>query len=237
MVLAPLLALWLGPTPALAQVSLSFGLPGVSIGLSVPVYPALVRVPGHPVYYDPHSSSNYFFYDGLYWVYQQDTWYSSGWYDGPWQQVGPEYVPVFVLRVPVRYYRRPPSYFGGWQADVAPRWGEHWGRVWEARRSGWNRWDHRGSPAPAPLPSYQRRYAGERYPHAADQQHQLRAQHYRHEPREAVSRQLSRTPHSAPPHERSRVAQPAPKSHEHGRDGSTGQRTKGREGDQREKDR
>ena len=25
---------------------------------------------------------------------------------------------VYVLRVPVRYYRRPPPYFGGWRADV-----------------------------------------------------------------------------------------------------------------------
>ena len=40
-----------------------------SIGINVPVYPRLVRVPGYPVYYDPRAQSNYFFYDGLYWVY------------------------------------------------------------------------------------------------------------------------------------------------------------------------
>jgi hypothetical protein len=249
MVLAPLLALGLGPTPALAQVSLTMSFPGVSIGLNVPVYPVLVQVPGYPVYYDPHSSSNYFFYDGLYWVYQQDAWYSSAWYDGPWQQVGPESVPLFVLRVPVRYYRRPPSYFRGWQGDAPPRWGEHWGRGWEDRRSGWERWDRHAVPAPAPLPSYQRQYAGDRYPRAPEQQHRLRTQNYRHEPKEAVSRQLTQPPRPAPqergreaqpePKAKGREAQPAPKPQQRGREAQPEQKPRGREGqgDQREKDR
>ncbi|HEX9240838.1 MAG TPA: hypothetical protein VF875_00210, partial [Anaeromyxobacter sp.] len=103
-------------TSAHAQVSVSIGLPGVEIGVNQPVYPQLVQVPGYPVYYDPRASSNYFFYDGAYWVYQGDNWYASSWYNGPWQMVGPESVPLYVLRVPVRYYRSPPPYFRGWQA-------------------------------------------------------------------------------------------------------------------------
>ena len=62
-----------------AQVSVGIGLPGVSIGINLPVYPELVPVPGYPVYYAPRVSSNYFFYDGLYWVYQSDNWYASSW--------------------------------------------------------------------------------------------------------------------------------------------------------------
>ena len=66
--------------PARAQFSIEFGAPGVNIGINMPVYPTLVRIPGYPVYYDPHVNSNYFFYDGLYWVYSGDNWYASEWY-------------------------------------------------------------------------------------------------------------------------------------------------------------
>ena len=115
-------------TSADAQVSVGIG---VDIGINVATYPRLVLVPGYPVYYDPRASSNFFFYDGLYWVFQGDDWYASSWYNGPWQPVAREQVPVYVLRVPVRYYRQPPVYFRGWRADAPPRWGEHWGRGWE----------------------------------------------------------------------------------------------------------
>ena len=69
----------------------------VSIGINLSLYPDLVEVPGYPVYYAPQLDSNFFFYDGLYWVYAQDNWYSSSWYDGPWDMVTPEFVPLFVL--------------------------------------------------------------------------------------------------------------------------------------------
>ena len=174
---------------AQAQISLGISFPGVDIGINMPVYPAMVRVPGYPVYYASSAQSNYFFYDGLYWVYQDDSWYESNWYNGPWSRVMPEDVPLFVLRVPVRYYRRPPPYFGGWRADAAPQWGTHWGRDWEQRRPGWNQWDHRSAPAAAPLPKYQRRYSGDRYPDDRSRQESIRSEHYRYAPKEAATRQ------------------------------------------------
>jgi hypothetical protein len=176
-------------TSAHAQVSVGIGLPGINIGINMPAYPQLAPVPGYPVYYAPRANLNYFFYDGLYWVYQGDNWYASSWYNGPWQLVGPEYVPLFVLRVPVRYYRQPPVYFRGWRADAPPHWGEHWGRDWEEHRGGWDRWDHRSAPPAAPLPVYQRQYSGDRYPRAAEQQHSIRSAKYRYQPREAVTQQ------------------------------------------------
>jgi hypothetical protein len=175
-------------TSASAQVSVNIGLPGVSIGISQPSYPDLVPVPGYPVYYDPQADSNYFFYDGMYWVYQQDNWYASTWYNGPWGLVTPEEVPLFILRVPVSYYRRPPSYFGGWAANAPPRWGDHWGNEWQTRRSGWDNWNHNAVPAPAPLPTYQRQYSGTRYPVAAQQQ-VLQTQNYKYQPKDAVVQQ------------------------------------------------
>ena len=182
-------------TSAMAQVSvgIGFSMPGVSIGINLPAYPDLVRVPGYPVYYAPQIDSNYFFYDGMYWVYQSDNWYASSWYNGPWGLVAPEVVPVFILRIPVSYYRVPPVYFRGWRPDAPPRWGDHWGHNWNQRRSGWDRWDRRSAPAPAPLPTYQRRYYGDRYPHA-DQQPSLQGQNYRYRPRDPVVRQHSREP-------------------------------------------
>jgi hypothetical protein len=161
----------------------------VNIGINVPVYPQLVPVPGYPVYYNPRGDSNYFFYDGLYWVYREDNWYASSWYNGPWDMTEPEFVPLYVLRVPVRYYVQPPLYFRGWRADAPPRWGDHWGREWEQRRNGWDRWDHRSAPARAPLPVYQRQYSGSRYPRAAEQQQAIRSDSYRYQPREAVTQQ------------------------------------------------
>jgi hypothetical protein len=103
--------------------------------------------------------------------------------------VAPVYVPQFLLLVPVRYYRAPPVYFRSWYRDGPPRWGEHWGRTWEQRRVGWDRWDRRSVPAAAPLPVYQRQYTGSNYPRAFEQQQVIRSQNYRYQPREAVAQQ------------------------------------------------
>lgn len=160
----------------------------VSIGIHLSLFPEFVRVPGYPVYYAPRVDSNFFFYDGMYWVYQRDHWYASSWYNGPWILVVPEFVPLFVLRVPVRYYRVPPGYFYGWRPDAPPRWGEYWGRDWEQHRRGWDKWDRRSAPAPAPLPVYQRQYSGDRYPQV-EQQQSLHSRNYRYQPRDPVVRQ------------------------------------------------
>lgn len=187
------IALALGFSPVIAanaQISVAIGLPGVNIGIDMPMYPQMVQVPGYPVYYDPGASSNYFFYDGAYWVYQRNNWYASTWYNGPWQEVDPESVPLFVLRIPVRYYRQPPTYFRGWNRNEAPRWGDHWGQSWSSQRQGWDRWNRRSVPMAAPLPVYQRRYSGTRYPHTAAQQTSIRTRDYRYQPREAVTRRI-----------------------------------------------
>lgn len=124
---------------------------GVSIGINLNVYPDLVAVPGYPVYYAPQMNSNYFFYDGSYWVYSDDNWYESSWYNGPWELTDPYFVPVFVLRIPVRYYRRPP------------------------------------------LPIYQQKYSGDRYPEV-EQQKALQSRNYHYQPRDTVPRQNQGAP-------------------------------------------
>ncbi len=70
-------------TPLAAQVNIGVGLPGVSIGINLGGYPELEPIPGYPVYYAPMTDANLFFYDGLYWAYSQDGWYSSAWLLAP----------------------------------------------------------------------------------------------------------------------------------------------------------
>jgi hypothetical protein len=171
------------------QVSVGIALPGISIGINQPAYPQMVLVPGYPVYYEPRASFNYFFFDGLYWAFQDDNWYASSWYNGPWHYVGPEYVPVYILRVPVGYYRRPPKYFHGWNRNQPPRWGQYWGHAWENDRRDWDQWDHGYMPRPAPLPVYQRQYYGSRYPHQAAEQWSMHEQYYRYAPSDPVIHQ------------------------------------------------
>jgi hypothetical protein len=198
--------------PALGQVNIGIEIPGASIGVYQPVYPELVLIPGYPVYYAPYQQTNYFFYDGQYWVYQDDHWYVSDWYNGPWDFVAPDLVPLFILRIPVRYYRAPPVYFHGWYADAPPRWDVHWGYRWTQHRHGWDHWDRRLVYAPAPLPFYQRQYAGDRYPRA-EQRRDLRNRYYHHQSRHASANSPQHRQHRpavqrAQPHPQSRQSGP-----------------------------
>jgi hypothetical protein len=178
-----------GIAPATAQVSAMISSGPVSIGINVPVYPQLVPVPGYPVYYAPGVGTNFFFYDGLYWVFNNGGWYQSQWYNGPWFGVPPDAVPVFLLRVPVRYYRYPPAFFRGWNAGYAPHWDEHWGHAWAEHHADWNHWDRAHAPRPAPLPTYQRAYSGARYPHDAAEAARMHENQYRYQPHDQVVQQ------------------------------------------------
>jgi hypothetical protein len=169
--------------PAAAQLSFGFSSGGVHLGVNIPVYPRLVPVPGYPVYWAPDVNANYFFYDGMYWLFYDDNWYESQWYNGPWYLVPPEEVPLFVLRVPVRYYHHRPAYFRGWALNEPPRWDRHWGREWAERHRDWDRWDRKRVPARAPLPNYQRNYSGNRYPNV-ERQRAEQARNYRYQPRD-----------------------------------------------------
>jgi hypothetical protein len=178
---------------AQADVSIDIGTPNINIGVNVPEYPQMEQVQGLPVYYAPGMNANDFFYDGQYWVYQDNNWYESGWYNGPWQQEGPDEVPLYILRVPVEYYRRPPAYFGHWQSDAPPRWGDHWGHDWQQHHHDWNHWDRNAVPQAAPLPNYQRQFSGDHYPHTSRQQSSIKSQNYHFQPREPLM-QHSRQP-------------------------------------------
>lgn len=170
-------------------VSAGAGLTYARVGVNLSFYPELVVVPGYPVYYAPQLEVNFFFYDGMYWIFQNDHWYLSSWYNGPWWYVHPEALPLVILQLPVRYYRQPPMYFRGWQPDAPPHWGEHWGRDWDRLRNGWDKADRRIDLKPAPLPIYQKQYSGQQYPQLEQQQHEIQQKSYRYEPRDPEVRQ------------------------------------------------
>lgn len=160
----------------------------VSIAIHVVQYPTLQRIPGYPVYYAPRLHANYFFYDGLYWVYVDDAWYASPWFDGPWDLVAIDSVPLFILRIPVRYYLYRPAMFSGWAINAPPRWDRVWGPDWAHRHANWQRWNRAAAPAPAPLPKYQQRFTRSNYPDDV-QRRALAQQNYRYRPRDSQARQ------------------------------------------------
>jgi hypothetical protein len=215
--LALSIAVALAGAPAFSQVSVGIGLPSVSIGINVPAFPTLTVIPGYPVYYAPSVDGNLFFYDGLYWSLNADHWYSSRWYNGPWDFVAPEAVPDYLWRVPVRYYRRPPPYFRGWRADEVPHWGEHWGPGWQAQHHGWDHWDRHAGPPPAPLPTYQREYRGERYPRP-EQQADVHRQNYQYQHQDPVVRQRMEGEQRHAPEGRPEPGREHEHEHEHDRD-------------------
>jgi len=104
----------------------------VNIGISLPAPPSLIIVPGTPVAYAPAVPANYFFYGGQYYVFSNNGWFVAPRYDGPWVVVSPAYVPVPILTVPVRYYRKPPPHWKQWQRAAPPHWDATWGNTWKA---------------------------------------------------------------------------------------------------------
>ena len=184
-----ILALTCSAAPAAAQVSINIGLPSVNIGINIPVFPESSLCRSTPVDDAPRMGINYFFYDGMYWVYQGDSWYASYWYNGPWTIVAPAVVPVYILRVPVRYYRHPPAYFRAWRARMPRRAGGSTGGVNGSSVEA----DGTGGAAvllrhPPRCPGPPAAVCWERYPRG-DQQQTLHRQNYQYQPHDSVARQ------------------------------------------------
>src|SRR5258708_19237667 len=101
----------IGLLMALTAASAAEAAVNVSIGINIPAYPRLMAVPGYPVYYAPGVDANYFFYDGLYWVFDGDQWLARSWDNGPGRGLGPGVVPLFPWPAPVPHRHRPPPRF------------------------------------------------------------------------------------------------------------------------------
>jgi len=125
-----LAALWLSPGTAQAQVH-------VDIGINLPGPPVWAVVPGLPVYYAPATPADIFRYGHQYYAFTNGGWYMGNGYNGPWIVVAPQFVPVPLLRVPVRYYHVPPGHWRDWRREEPPHWEHEWGHDWDQHRNGW----------------------------------------------------------------------------------------------------
>jgi len=103
----------------------------VSIGINLPAPPSFVIVPGTPVAYAPAVPANYFFYGSQYYVFGNGIWHVGPTYNGPWVVVAPEYIPLPILTVPVKYYRAPPPPWKKWKREAPPHWDPAWGHEWK----------------------------------------------------------------------------------------------------------
>ena len=116
--------------PALADLNVNVGL-GVPVVVP-PVYafpaPAMVVVPGTPVYCAPGLGVDIFFYGGYWWHPYQGGWYRSHSYNGPWAahqppsvlvNLPPNYRQVVVKEKPIPYGQWKKMHHGGPSAGPA----------------------------------------------------------------------------------------------------------------------
>jgi hypothetical protein len=89
------------------NVNVNLGIPVPVVVVPQPVYieqpPEMVVIPRSNVYFATGISVDLFFYDNHWWNRRGDRWYRGRGYNGPWEAVGPRYVPGPVYRVPANY--------------------------------------------------------------------------------------------------------------------------------------
>ena len=105
---------------------------GITIGPSPPppppafvlaTPPALVIVPGTPVYHAPSAKVNFFAYGRRYYTYHNGAWFAATAHNGPWTFIATEYVPQPVLAVPASFYKMPPGHMK--KVGGQPPWAGH----------------------------------------------------------------------------------------------------------------
>lgn len=106
----------------------------IGIGAPLPIVviqepPAVVLVPGMPVYYAPDVGINLFFYSGRWYRKHNGHWYIATYYNGPWAYLSAQRVPAVFIHLPADYYRIPP----GHQRIPYGHLKKHWKR-WEKER-------------------------------------------------------------------------------------------------------
>jgi hypothetical protein len=90
------------------DVSVNIGLPLPSIVISAP--PAVVMIPGSPVYFDPDIEVDIFFHHGYWYRPYRERWYRATHYNGPWRHIARRAVPTAIVHVPPDYRHIPPGH-------------------------------------------------------------------------------------------------------------------------------
>ncbi|MFZ5995790.1 MAG: hypothetical protein ACOYU4_12490 [Thermodesulfobacteriota bacterium] len=90
------------------DVSVNIGLPLPSVVISSP--PAVVMIPGSPVYFDPDIEVDIFFHRGYWYRPYRERWYRATHYNGPWRHIARRAVPTAIVHVPPSYRHIPPGH-------------------------------------------------------------------------------------------------------------------------------
>jgi hypothetical protein len=92
---------------ASSELNLNIGIgvnaPPPNVVIAVP--PAVIAIPGAPIWFAPDMGVNLFFHSGSWYLFQDTHWYMSPYYKGPWRYLPPKRVPVVFNRIPRDYHR------------------------------------------------------------------------------------------------------------------------------------
>ena len=113
--------------PAAAGVRIDIGVAFPPIFIPAP--PALIMIPGTPVYYPPAVGVDLFFYNGYWYRPHLGRWYIAGHFNGPWSHLTIGSVPGVLVSLPLTHRRVHPG----------PPHGMFWER-WQTRERDWF-WD------------------------------------------------------------------------------------------------
>ncbi|MDA8084778.1 MAG: hypothetical protein M0024_14070 [Nitrospiraceae bacterium] len=132
---------------------------GISVGVNIgiPAYefqepPPLVVIPGTYAYFVPGIDLDILFYNGYWYRPYEGRWFRSRAYNGPWNHIGPRYVPRPLIGLPHDYR----NLYGDRKHIPYGEFHRNW-RAWERnkyweRDEGWRdrrhdgRDGHRGGP-------------------------------------------------------------------------------------------
>ncbi|MDQ7837501.1 MAG: hypothetical protein RDU59_03290 [Thermodesulfobacteriota bacterium] len=105
------------------DVSVNIGLPLPSVVISSP--PAVVMIPGSPVYFDPDIEVDIFFHRGYWYRPYRERWYRATHYNGPWRHIARRAVPTAIVHVPPSYRHIPPGHERIPYGQLKKHWKEH----------------------------------------------------------------------------------------------------------------
>jgi hypothetical protein len=127
--------------PAAAELNINVGIGIPAPVIAIPVGPAMVVIPGTPVYYAPGLDVDIFFYQGYWWTPYQGYWFRSHAYNGPWTAM--HRPPSAFMNLPPNYHqmvvREKPIPYGQfkrhWREWQRPRGGQSYGSPYHGSRT------------------------------------------------------------------------------------------------------
>ncbi|HTK69640.1 MAG TPA: hypothetical protein VL857_07520 [Candidatus Eisenbacteria bacterium] len=118
-------------------VSLHVGDPYRGLSLHFSSAPRLALIPASQVYYVPSYDRDLYRYGNAWYTTQDDCWYQSSSYNGPFVQIDVSSVPRPIWNIPNRYRR-------SWGGSQAQAYSDPGSQAPTSHDRGWNRGGHQG---------------------------------------------------------------------------------------------